>query len=95
MYLLKKKHWKKTFSPVNDLAGAEATFEKAASCEHVGIDLLMDDEAVYGLGIALSEEEIYYIPVRGTDSPVNTFAAKSGSLSERVHTLRHGCQSSF
>ena len=53
------------FFTCEDLAGAESIFEKAASCEHVGIDLLMDDEAVYGLGIALSKEEIYYIPSEG------------------------------
>ena len=29
------------------------------------VDLLMDDEDVYGLGIALTKEEIYYIPSEG------------------------------
>ena len=53
------------FFTCEDLAGAESIFEKAASCGHVGIDLLMDDEAVYGLGIALTKEEIYYIPSEG------------------------------
>ena len=31
----------------------------------MGIDLLIDDEDVYGLGIALTKEEIYYIPSEG------------------------------
>ena len=53
------------FFTCEDLAGAESIFEKAASCGHVGIELLMDDEAVYGLGIALNKEEIYYIPSEG------------------------------
>ena len=53
------------FFTCEDLAGAESIFEKAASCGHVGIDLLMDDEDVYGLGIALTKEEIYYIPSEG------------------------------
>ena len=53
------------FFTCEDLAGAESIFEKAASCGYVGIDLLMDDEAVYGLGIALTKEEIYYIPSEG------------------------------
>ena len=53
------------FFTCEDRAGAESIFEKAASCGYVGIDLLMDDEAVYGLGIALTKEEIYYIPSEG------------------------------
>ena len=71
------------FFTCEDLAGAESIFEKAASCEHVGIDLLMDDEAVYGLGIALSKEEIYYIPSEGliTDEYL---CGKVRDLSERV-----------
>ena len=56
---------------------------RAASCEHVGIDLLMDDEAVYGLGIALSKEEIYYIPSEGLITG-EYLCGKVRDLSERV-----------
>ena len=71
------------FFTCEDLAGAESIFEKAASCEHVGIDLLMDDEAVYGLGIALSKEEIYYIPSEGLITG-EYLCGKVRDLSERV-----------
>ena len=71
------------FFTCEDLAGAESIFEKAASCEHVGIDLLMDDEAVYGLGIALSKEEIYYIPSEGLTTG-EYLCGKVRDLSERV-----------
>lgn len=71
------------FFTCEDLAGAESIFEKAASREHVGIDLLMDDEAVYGLGIALSKEEIYYIPSEGLITG-EYLCGKIRDLSERV-----------
>ena len=71
------------FFTCEDLAGAESIFEKAASCEHVGIDLLMDDEAVYGLGIALSKEEIYYIPSEGLITG-EYLCGKVRDLSERI-----------
>ncbi len=71
------------FFTCEDLAGAESIFEKAASCEHVGIDLLMDDEAVYGLGIALSKEEIYYILSEGLITG-EYLCGKVRDLSERV-----------
>ena len=71
------------FFTCEDLAGAESIFEKAASCEHVGINLLMDDEAVYGLGIALSKEEIYYIPSEGLITG-EYLCGKVRDLSERV-----------
>ena len=71
------------FFTCEDLAGAESIFEKAASREHVGINLLMDDEAVYGLGIALSKEEIYYIPSEGLITG-EYLCGKVRDLSERV-----------
>ena len=49
----------------NDLSGADALFKKAAGKAYVGISLLADKESVYGLGIALEKEEIYYMPVEG------------------------------
>ena len=49
----------------NDLSGVDALFKKASGKAYVGISLLADKESVYGLGIALEKEEIYYIPVEG------------------------------
>lgn len=49
----------------SDLAGTEVLFQKAAESKYVGISLLADKESVYGLGIALSNTEIYHIPVEG------------------------------
>ena len=47
----------------NDLEGCEALFEKAGQA--VGIALLWDKEGVYGAGLALGENEMYYVPVEG------------------------------
>ena len=49
----------------NDLEGCEALFEKAGQAEAVGIALLCDKEGVYGAGLALGENEMYYVPVEG------------------------------
>ena len=48
-----------------DLSGAEALFQKAAAKPYVGVELLCDREDVYGVGIALEEEEVYHIPAQG------------------------------
>mgnify|MGYP004530305321 FL=1 len=53
------------FFSCSDLSGVDALFKKASGKAYVGISLLADKEAVYGLGIALEKEEIYYIPVEG------------------------------
>ena len=53
------------FFTCEDLAGAEALFQKAASKVCAGIELLCDKENVYGVGIALEENEVYHIPVEG------------------------------
>lgn len=49
----------------NDLEGCEALFEKVGQAEAVGIALLWDKEGVYGAGLALGENEMYYVPVEG------------------------------
>ena len=49
----------------NDLEGCEALLEKAGQAEAVGIALLWDKEGVYGAGLALGENEMYYVPVEG------------------------------
>ena len=53
-----------------DLEGAESVFQKAASKETVGIQIIgkktpVQGREVYGVGVAVSEEEIYYLPVQG------------------------------
>lgn len=53
------------FFTCSDLSGVEALFKKASEKPYAGISLLADKDAVYGLGIALDKEEIYYIPVEG------------------------------
>ena len=53
------------FFTCNDLEGCEALFEKAGHAEAVGIALLWDKEGVYGVGLALGEAEMYYVPVEG------------------------------
>ena len=49
----------------SDLGGAETLFKKATEKKYIGVALLSDKERVYGLGIALTKEEIYYVPVEG------------------------------
>ena len=46
----------------SELSGVEALFEKAARNSMAGIALIADKNNVYGLGIALEKEEVYYIP---------------------------------
>lgn len=46
-----------------DLSGCEALFEKAEAGKRTGVSLVTENGHVYGAGIALNEEEIYYIPV--------------------------------
>ena len=53
----------KEFFTCEDLSGCEALFEKAGKQKAVGTALLSDKEEVYGLGLAITEQEIYYIPV--------------------------------
>ena len=57
------------FFTCNDLDGCEALFEKAGKQERAGCALLGDKEGVYGLGLVLDEDEIYYIPVEGMITP--------------------------
>lgn len=53
------------FFACSDLSGADALFRKAAGKKYVGAALLSDKEGVYGLGLALEKEEIYFIPAEG------------------------------
>ena len=48
-----------------DLAGCENLFEKAEAQKAAGVSLIAENGHVYGVGLALSEEEIYYVPVEG------------------------------
>ena len=48
-----------------DLAGCEALFAKAEAGKIAGVSLVTENGRVFGAGLALNEEEIYYIPVEG------------------------------
>ena len=53
------------FFTCEDLTGCEALFEKAAEKKELGISLIAEGDRVFGAGLALNQEEIYYIPVEG------------------------------
>lgn len=53
------------FFTCEELAGAESLFEKALEKPAVGVALLLEGGAAYGLGLALDASEVYYIPVGG------------------------------
>ncbi len=60
-----EKSMEENFFVCRDFSGVEKIFEKAQKEEAAGISLMADKEQVYGAGIALSETEVYYIPVQG------------------------------
>lgn len=60
-----EKTMEQDFFTCSDLSGAEALFEKASSKNAVGTALMADRNKVYGLGLALGEKEVYYVPVEG------------------------------
>ena len=64
-----------------DLAGCESLFEKAEAQNAAGVSLIAENGHVYGAGLALSEEEIYYIPVEGMIT--------EGYLCGKLETLFH------
>lgn len=53
------------FFTCEDLTGCEALFEKATEKKELGISLIAEGDRVFGAGLALDQEEIYYIPVEG------------------------------
>lgn len=53
------------FFTCGELSGAEALFEKASGQPAVGIALIADKERVYGVGAALDQQEVYYLPAEG------------------------------
>ncbi len=53
------------FFTCSDLTGCESLFEKAEAGKATGVSLIAENGHVYGAGLALSEKEIYYIPVEG------------------------------
>ena len=53
------------FFACGDLAGCEALFQKAETQESAGFSLITENGQVFGAGLALNTEEIYYIPVEG------------------------------
>lgn len=50
---------------VEDLAGVEQIFEKAAKAERVGFELITSEDVVEGLAICFGEEECYAVPAAG------------------------------
>ncbi|MBP9999931.1 MAG: DNA polymerase I [Clostridiales bacterium] len=53
------------FFTCEDFGGVEALFEKAAAAEAVGISVMEEEQEVYGIALAMGEDEIYYIPRSG------------------------------
>lgn len=60
-----EKSVEESFFVCADISGTEAIFKQASEKESVGVSLAADKEGVYGLGLAVSAEEVYYIPVQG------------------------------
>ena len=54
-----------SFFTCADLSGAEKLFAKAAEKTYIGTSLIEDRDQVYGLGLALEKDEIYYLPAEG------------------------------
>ena len=75
------------FFTCEDLSGAEALFQKAAAKPYVGVELLCDKETVYGVGIALEENEVYHIPAEG----LMTGDYLCGKLKELAETTNLCC----
>ena len=71
------------FFTCSDFGGCEALFEKAGQTENVGVALLWDKEGVYGAGLALSQDEMYYIPVGGMVTAAY-LGDKLGQLGDRT-----------
>ena len=71
------------FFTCSDFGGCEALFEKAGQTENVGVALLWDKEGVYGAGLALSQDEMYYIPVGGMVTAAY-LGDKLGQLADRT-----------
>ncbi|MDO4519218.1 MAG: DNA polymerase I [Eubacteriales bacterium] len=53
------------FFTCTDLAGVEVLFDKAKSQEIVGVSAAVQGTAIYGAAVALSTEEVYFVPVEG------------------------------
>ena len=49
----------------NDFSGVENLFAKAADKDRIGLALMAENGTVYGCGLAIDKEEIYYIPAEG------------------------------
>ena len=81
--MLSENPMENSFFQCNDLAGIEKLFEKAAETKAVGIELLQEAGNVYGLGLAFSKEEIYYIPAEGLCTG-SYLCGKLAELSEKT-----------
>lgn len=71
------------FFQCQDLEGAEALFAKAATKAEAGVALITEAGRIYGLGLALEENEVYYVPAEGLLTG-EYLKSKLKSLSEKV-----------
>ena len=71
------------FFVCQDLSGCESLFQKAAGLGQIGAELIGDKKHVYGLGLALGKEKIYYIPAGGMITGAY-LAERLGTLSENT-----------
>ncbi len=60
-----KNKMEENFFTCQDLSGAEALFAKASSAPLAGAAIIGENCRVYGLGLAIAPDEVYYVPVEG------------------------------
>ena len=91
LQLYRRTRLSRIFFTCSDLGGAEALFKKAAEKNYIGVALLSDKEGVYGLGIALTKGEIYYVPVEGLLTGDYICAALK-EIADSTNSLFHRCK---
>ena len=74
------------FFSCSDLSGCETLFDKAAKQEYVGVSLVAEQGQVFGVGLALDSEEVYFIPVEG----LLTENYLCGKLQQLLQKSSHG-----
>ena len=73
------------FFSCSDLSGCETLFDKAAKQEYVGVSLVAEQGQVFGVGLALDSEEIYFIPVEGLLTRELSLWKASAAFTENSH----------
>ena len=74
------------FFSCSDLSGCETLFDRAAKQEYVGVSLVAEQGQVFGVGLALDSEEVYFIPVEG----LLTENYLCGKLQQLLQKSSHG-----